>query len=353
MSGRRWLKFWPQDWQRDPALRSCGVAARGLWMDMLCIAHDATPYGHVAINGKSATPKQIGSVTGTPERDVMKLLAELEDAGVFSRTAGGMIFSRRMVRDAVASEAGRKAIEKRWGNGADDDAEEPSPPTRETPRKPIRGPCSPEAEAEAEAEADSPKPPPRPSAGSAVERDADPAFQAFWAAYPRRDDKGHAWTAWRKALKKADSATIMVGLAAATFDSRRRFIPLPATWLNGERWADEAPSLPLANGSEPPGDPVVAWIAGHPEVTMEPDSAGVVVPSINGFSLPAVINRVLDASGLPVAKARDLDVLARWLADELPLRRDWTAPIARQAARMRDQGQPIGGLAVFDAAVRG
>ena len=114
MSGRRWLKFWPQDWQRDPALRICCVAARGLWMDLICLAHEGSPYGHVTINGVAATMRQIGRITGTTEKEAIKLIQELEDAGVFSRTEGGVIFSRRMVRDHKASDSGREAIEKRW-----------------------------------------------------------------------------------------------------------------------------------------------------------------------------------------------------------------------------------------------
>lgn len=147
MSGRRWMKFWPQDWQRDPALRSCSLAARGLWMEMLCVAHEGAPYGHVTINSKAMTSRQIASVAGVTEREAMRLIGELEDAGVFSRTADGVIYSRRMVRDAAATEAGREAIEKRWGK----DDKPNSGNGRYPNRDPNRGGDSLEAEAEAEA----------------------------------------------------------------------------------------------------------------------------------------------------------------------------------------------------------
>lgn len=140
MSGRRWLKFWPQDWQRDPALRSCCVAARGIWIDMICIAHEGTPYGHLTINGKPATAKQIGTITGTGEREATKLLQELEDAGVFSRTPEGVVYSRRMVRDHEAAHAGRVSIEKRWEN------------QRKATKEPNRGPESGGDSLEAEAD---------------------------------------------------------------------------------------------------------------------------------------------------------------------------------------------------------
>lgn len=93
------FQFYPADWRKDMALQSCSVAARGLWVDMLCIAHECEPYGHLTVNGRPMTPAQIGRHTGLTERECIKLVAELEDSGVLSRTDEGAIFSRRMVRD--------------------------------------------------------------------------------------------------------------------------------------------------------------------------------------------------------------------------------------------------------------
>jgi hypothetical protein len=90
-------------------LRACCLGARGLWADMLCYMHQGTPYGHLTLpavsedGGKDIlrpilTPVLARMVGGTSE-DVEGLLAELEHAGVFSRTAEGVVFSRRMVQD--------------------------------------------------------------------------------------------------------------------------------------------------------------------------------------------------------------------------------------------------------------
>jgi hypothetical protein len=76
---------------------------------MLCYMHQGTPYGHLTLpavsedGGKDIlrpilTPVLARMVGGTSE-DVEGLLAELEHAGVFRRTAEGVIFSRRMVQD--------------------------------------------------------------------------------------------------------------------------------------------------------------------------------------------------------------------------------------------------------------
>ena len=69
----------------------------------------------------------------------------------------------------------------------------------------------------------------------------DSAFDAFWNAYPRKQDKGHARRAWGKACTKAHPRDIISGAARYRDDPNREqeFTALPATWLNGERWLDE------------------------------------------------------------------------------------------------------------------
>lgn len=106
-----WLKFYPSDWRSDPALRMCSIAARGLWMEMLCVMHENG--GALSVNGKGLTPRQLATLAGCP--DVDDLLSELEDAGVFSRYEDGTIFSRRMIRDAEKAEQD-KANGKKGGN---------------------------------------------------------------------------------------------------------------------------------------------------------------------------------------------------------------------------------------------
>lgn len=65
-------------------------------------------------------------------------------------------------------------------------------------------------------------------------------FDEFWKAYPRKVGKGDARRAFEKAAKKVQ---LPVLLAALDLQKRGwddpKFIPFPATWLNGERWEDE------------------------------------------------------------------------------------------------------------------
>src|SRR5690348_15303133 len=106
MSNHRYSKFWWQDWHGDKALHACSMGARGFWMELLCIAHEGTPYGHITINGEAATMRQMAGSANCTERDASKWLAELEAAKVFSRNEQGVIYNRRMIRDAIKSEEG-------------------------------------------------------------------------------------------------------------------------------------------------------------------------------------------------------------------------------------------------------
>lgn len=106
MSRRQpWMKWYPADWRADPGLRMCGYAARGLWADMLALMHDAEPYGHLVVNGVAPSLQQIAAMLGGTTAEVGRLVAELDAAGVFSRTGTGTIYSRRMVRDKAKADA--------------------------------------------------------------------------------------------------------------------------------------------------------------------------------------------------------------------------------------------------------
>ena len=92
------FQFYPGDWRKDPALSACSLAARGLWIELMCVAHESDDYGHLSINGKPMTTAQLSRMVGETPSSVSKMIAELEDAGVFSRE-NGAIYSRRMVKD--------------------------------------------------------------------------------------------------------------------------------------------------------------------------------------------------------------------------------------------------------------
>jgi hypothetical protein len=101
-----WLKFNTTDWRGDAKLRACSAAAQGVWINMLALMHESTPYGHLPVN-PSDNPALLALQLGMRESDVMAGIQELEQHGVLSRTDDGAIFSRRMVRDAERAERNR------------------------------------------------------------------------------------------------------------------------------------------------------------------------------------------------------------------------------------------------------
>ena len=67
-------------------------------------------------------------------------------------------------------------------------------------------------------------------------------FDQLWQMYPRKVGKGQARKAYVSASKKIDFFDLLPKLEAyvSTLDGKdKQYMPHLATWLNGERWADE------------------------------------------------------------------------------------------------------------------
>jgi DNA-binding transcriptional ArsR family regulator len=67
-------------------------------------------------------------------------------------------------------------------------------------------------------------------------------FEELWSWYPRKVGKGQAKKALKGALKKVTFDDIyhpLIEYVETLEEKDKQFIPHLATWLNGERWADE------------------------------------------------------------------------------------------------------------------
>jgi hypothetical protein len=64
-------------------------------------------------------------------------------------------------------------------------------------------------------------------------------FDDFWNLYPQKVGKRAAFTAFEKAMKRADFETIMAGLQRYVAKADDRPWCNPATWLNQDRWEDQ------------------------------------------------------------------------------------------------------------------
>lgn len=118
---------------------------------------------------------------------------------------------------------------------------------KKNPPLPPFGGVSPEAENE-------------PKNGKRVAKSelSDDLFLAFWQAYPRKDAKKDCLKAWSSAVKNrvitlANIQDIMQALEAQKKSQKWQknhgeFVPMPATWVRGERWNDSVEPTQESSG---------------------------------------------------------------------------------------------------------
>lgn len=245
MSGTTWGKWFWSDWMSDPGVRVSSYAARGLWMDMLCIA--AENDGFVAVKGKPLSPREIARATGGEEAEVAGLIDELEKNGVFSRDKRKCIYSRRMIRDEKKSRIARENGKKGGLASVEKQKEIPASggqkPKPQSPESRIQKPEKREA-----------KTLPPAAGGGLFEESAAPSpkpdwpidyHEQFWRNYPKRTEKKAAM-AKLDAVRKSGVpwAHFMAGVLrylqhVSASRTEERFIKHPTTWLNKGCWDDQ------------------------------------------------------------------------------------------------------------------
>lgn len=104
---------------------------------------------------------------------------------------------------------------------------------------------------------------------TASPKDYPDDFLEWWEVYPRREAKGDAAKAFVKAKKIKPVPELIEATkrwVAANSDREMKFVPLPASWLNGKRWDDEAPArnLKLISNSDPEKMLQDCWRTGDP-----------------------------------------------------------------------------------------
>jgi hypothetical protein len=234
------IMFYIGDWMKASDIRMCSFAARGLWFDMLCLMHESDRRGFLQQpNGLPISQEQLCRMTGGSPDEVARLLQELDNSGVFSRSDKGIIYCRRMVRDEhkrqLLSAAGRKG----GGNPL---------------LKPVdKGRIKPLLEDEDVIEVEngiegSPN-------GEGMQGEDGISADDIYAEYPRHIGKPVAITAILKAAKRlADGgrqnvADYLLERTMAYAKARRslfdadpsavKFTPHPSTWFNQSRFDDD------------------------------------------------------------------------------------------------------------------
>lgn len=106
------FQFYPADWMKDPNLRRCTHAAKGVWIDILCLMSECEERGVLMTNGHVWDDEEIALAVGGDKQLVLSCIFELTLKGVSNRRPDGALICRRMVRDErkriLCKEAGKR-----------------------------------------------------------------------------------------------------------------------------------------------------------------------------------------------------------------------------------------------------
>lgn len=155
------FQFYPGDWRRDLGVRMLSIAARGLWVELMALMHEGTPYGHLSDHdGQALDDEACAQLVGVPVKPYRQLLEEIERRKVSSRTEAGVLYSRRMVRD--------EEIRNKRAQGGPSSQEHPNVPKKKGHHEgyPYDGP--PKRSKDREKDQKRPPLPPSPSSAVAV-----------------------------------------------------------------------------------------------------------------------------------------------------------------------------------------
>jgi hypothetical protein len=62
------FQSYPGDWRRDTALQTCSLAARGLWIEIVCLMHEGEPYDCLRVGAKTIPVELLARMVGEPPR---------------------------------------------------------------------------------------------------------------------------------------------------------------------------------------------------------------------------------------------------------------------------------------------
>jgi len=67
-------------------------------------------------------------------------------------------------------------------------------------------------------------------------------FSVFWERYPKKENRKKSEVAWN-ALTKKKKELALKDIETRYNETQKKYIPLPTTYLHGERWSDEKESV--------------------------------------------------------------------------------------------------------------
>lgn len=97
---RPWFKWYHSDWRGDPKLKMCSFHAKGVWIECINVMAEMEEFGKLMQGGKPLSNEDIARLIGGDKSEVIGGIDELLEKGAASKDERGVIYCRRMVREA-------------------------------------------------------------------------------------------------------------------------------------------------------------------------------------------------------------------------------------------------------------
>lgn len=96
---RPWFQFWARDWLDNKELRRCSGISRAVLADLMCLAHEGTPYGYLADKIGPLTEKYMAGRCSITLGAFKSAVRELLTTERLKQDESGALYVPRMVRD--------------------------------------------------------------------------------------------------------------------------------------------------------------------------------------------------------------------------------------------------------------
>jgi uncharacterized protein YdaU (DUF1376 family) len=224
------FQFFPKDWL-DFKVQRMSLAAQGAYMKVLCFMWKDSKDQFSILDNNDLLARAIG----TTVEQWLELRQEIQQScDPILEEKDGRLLSARLREEATKqrkyrrqqSEKGKRSAQQRLNRSS-------------TTVEPMQEP-----EDNSSSSLNSYKE--RKKSRHRIELNGHgPSFEVFWETYPKKEGKG-ACRRWWKEHKPED---VLLGLMLAKIQQARqtqkwneqggKFIPMPLTWLNQERWDDQ------------------------------------------------------------------------------------------------------------------
>jgi hypothetical protein len=96
---RPWMKLHTRDWLDNKELRRCSPTSRATLVDLMCLAHEGYPYGHLADKLGPLSEEYMAARCFVQLPVFLESLSELKQAERVHVTESGILYIKRMVDD--------------------------------------------------------------------------------------------------------------------------------------------------------------------------------------------------------------------------------------------------------------